>query len=168
MSVESPTHLVAKYSFLAILDSARLTSPTRAIQISYSLLEANPSLIVLRWRPRLLPTKRAKITAPSSVTAGNFKLKASSHYGIYLHKVSRLDRNCVDACPLTGYYISSEMVCLSCHASCNNCTGPELHQCLSCAPTYNQVLDKNLCVEHCPDGYHFGTVFLLLMVWFIV
>lgn len=73
------------------------------------------------------------------------------------------DRNCVDACPLTGYYISPEMACLACHASCNNCTGPEPHQCLSCAPTFNQMIDKNLCVEHCLDGYHLGTVFVFFI-----
>ncbi|KZS13967.1 furin-like protease 2 [Daphnia magna] len=65
-----------------------------------------------------------------------------------------LDGNCVDACPPTGYYVSPEMVCLNCHSSCRNCTGAEPHQCLSCAPQFSQIIDKNLCVEHCPDGYH--------------
>lgn len=75
-----------------------------------------------------------------------------------------MNRTCVDSCPATGYYVSSELQCLSCHASCSNCIGPEQYQCLSCAPTFYQIIDKNLCVDRCLDGYHLGKIYFIFII----
>ena len=65
-------------------------------------------------------------------------------------------RTCVDTCPSIGYYVTSDFQCEQCHSSCATCKGPELSQCLTCSAKFNQMIDKDACVEHCPDSYHFG------------
>jgi len=66
-----------------------------------------------------------------------------------------LNKSCVNECPGPDYYTSSGMECVKCHSSCASCSGPAADQCLSCLPQFNQLADKNVCVEHCPKFYHF-------------
>ncbi len=45
-------------------------------------------------------------------------------------------------------------LCLPCHTTCLNCSGPNLHDCMTCAlPYYFQSNGPSSCVTTCFEGY---------------
>ncbi|KAK9878880.1 hypothetical protein WA026_003709 [Henosepilachna vigintioctopunctata] len=61
-------------------------------------------------------------------------------------------RNCPSACP-SGHFNDSKGTCQPCHEACEECSGPNQMNCISCSPDYFRVLDINICLQQCPEGY---------------
>ena len=178
-------------TFMALL---RLLSARWAAKISCIPRAANRSPSSLlpsrqhRPRPPPSPWRASKPAVPNSASAS--ALLSSPSLLIRDSSLRVFDcgfnrsfgsgcRTCVDVCPSQGYYVdTSSKECKRCHSSCASCTGPELDQCLVCAPSFLQLMDKNVCVQHCPTSYHFGYYsFILYLIisfpgplidWFIV
>ncbi|XP_060524028.1 furin-like protease 2 [Cylas formicarius] len=68
-------------------------------------------------------------------------------------KNKRMDKNCVSACPPRSYS-DSQGVCQPCHEACETCTGPDQKSCLSCSPGHVHVIDLDICLQQCPEGYY--------------
>ncbi|KAG9281847.1 proprotein convertase subtilisin/kexin type 5 [Astyanax mexicanus] len=56
-------------------------------------------------------------------------------------------------CP-SHHYSDREGECHLCHKHCNQCSGPDHSQCLSCYP--NHYLLNGTCVDECPTGFFRG------------
>ncbi|XP_071043236.1 extracellular matrix organizing protein FRAS1 [Parasteatoda tepidariorum] len=57
---------------------------------------------------------------------------------------------CVENCP-SGYFLSEDGVCMTCHESCESCFGANDTDCRSCiTPLYYK---HGRCVPHCSAGY---------------
>ncbi|KAI4457760.1 proprotein convertase subtilisin/kexin-related [Holotrichia oblita] len=67
-------------------------------------------------------------------------------------KNKRMDKTCVSTCPPRSYS-DAQGLCQPCHESCNTCTGPGQNNCLSCSPGHVRVLDLDVCLQQCPEGY---------------
>lgn len=63
-----------------------------------------------------------------------------------------LFRTCVSTCPPRSY-ADEENVCQPCHEACEMCTGPTVKNCLSCSPGHVRVIDLDVCLQQCPEGY---------------
>ncbi|XP_017774307.1 PREDICTED: furin-like protease 2 [Nicrophorus vespilloides] len=64
----------------------------------------------------------------------------------------RMDKTCVSACPPRSY-ADSQGVCQACHESCDTCIGAGQNNCLSCSPGHVRVVDLDICMQQCPEGY---------------
>ncbi|ENN73786.1 hypothetical protein YQE_09613, partial [Dendroctonus ponderosae] len=53
---------------------------------------------------------------------------------------------------------SEQGECKPCHEACETCTGPDQKSCLACAPGHVRVVDLDICLQQCPEGYfeHFA------------
>jgi proprotein convertase subtilisin/kexin type 5 len=67
-------------------------------------------------------------------------------------KNKRMDRTCVSTCPPRSY-ADSQGVCQPCHEACETCTGPDQKSCLTCSPGHVRVIDLDICLQQCPEGY---------------
>ncbi|XP_056639377.1 furin-like protease 2 isoform X2 [Diorhabda sublineata] len=65
----------------------------------------------------------------------------------------RMDKTCVSTCPPRSY-ADSQNVCQPCHEACETCTGPDQKSCLTCSPGHVRVLDLDICLQQCPEGYY--------------
>lgn len=61
-------------------------------------------------------------------------------------------RTCVSACPPRSY-ADSQNICEPCHEACETCSGPTQKHCLSCSPGHVRVIDLDICLQQCPEGY---------------
>ncbi|XP_072380228.1 furin-like protease 2 isoform X2 [Diabrotica undecimpunctata] len=68
-------------------------------------------------------------------------------------KNKRMDKTCVSTCPPRSYS-DSQNVCQPCHEACETCTGPDQKSCLSCSPGHVRVIDLDICLQQCPEGYY--------------
>lgn len=71
------------------------------------------------------------------------------------HSVLLFFRTCVSMCPPRSYSDAQGM-CQPCHESCETCTGAGQNNCLSCSPGHVRVLDLDICMQQCPEGYYEG------------
>lgn len=58
----------------------------------------------------------------------------------------------MSTCPPRSY-ADEENVCQPCHEACEMCTGPTQKNCLSCSPGHVRVIDLDVCLQQCPEGY---------------
>lgn len=65
----------------------------------------------------------------------------------------RMDKTCVSTCPPRSY-ADSQNVCQPCHEACETCTGPDQKSCLTCSPGHVRVIDLDICLQQCPEGYY--------------
>ncbi|KAJ8941052.1 hypothetical protein NQ318_006826 [Aromia moschata] len=68
-------------------------------------------------------------------------------------KNKRMDKTCVSTCPPRSYS-DSQGICQPCHEACETCTGPDQKSCLSCSPGHVRVIDLDICLQQCPEGYY--------------
>ncbi|CAG9822494.1 unnamed protein product, partial [Phaedon cochleariae] len=68
-------------------------------------------------------------------------------------RYKRMDRTCVSTCPPRSYSDSQE-VCQPCHEACETCTGPDQKSCTTCSPGHVRVIDLDICLQQCPEGYY--------------
>ncbi|CAH1972311.1 unnamed protein product [Acanthoscelides obtectus] len=68
-------------------------------------------------------------------------------------KNKRMDKTCVSVCPPRSY-ADSQGVCQACHEACETCTGPDQRSCLTCSPGHVRVIDLDICLQQCPEGYY--------------
>nr|XP_022910704.1 furin-like protease 2 [Onthophagus taurus] len=66
---------------------------------------------------------------------------------------NRMDKTCVSVCPPRSYS-DRDRVCQPCHESCFTCSGPTQQHCQTCSPGYVHVIDLNVCLQQCPEGYY--------------
>ena len=62
---------------------------------------------------------------------------------------------CVDACPDNGTFVEvvgSQGTCVTCHASCETCSGAVSSSCLTCPSTGTMYYDDGACESACPAG----------------
>lgn len=64
----------------------------------------------------------------------------------------RMDKSCVSACPPRSF-ADPQGVCQACHEACDTCTGPDQKSCTACSPGYLRIVDLNICLQQCPEGY---------------
>ncbi|KAL1508965.1 hypothetical protein ABEB36_003778 [Hypothenemus hampei] len=69
----------------------------------------------------------------------------------YSCRFKRMDKTCVSTCPPRSY--SDQGECKPCHEACETCTGPDQKSCLACAPGHVRVVDLDICLQQCPEGY---------------
>lgn len=72
-----------------------------------------------------------------------------------LHINDLFYRTCVRNCPPRSYG-DAHGVCQACHESCDTCTGPGQDNCITCAPAHVKVIDLDICMQQCPEGYYEG------------
>lgn len=65
----------------------------------------------------------------------------------------RLDKMCVSNCPPRSF-ADSQGLCKPCHESCDTCTDASQSHCLSCSPGHVRVIDLDMCMQQCPEGYY--------------
>nr|CAD7439910.1 unnamed protein product [Timema bartmani] len=61
------------------------------------------------------------------------------------------DNKCHAACPANTYE-TQDYGCEACHASCDQCSGPNETHCVSCRAGRFSL--NGTCVDACPDGYY--------------
>lgn len=60
-------------------------------------------------------------------------------------------RTCVSTCPPRSY--SDQGECKPCHEACELCAGPDQKGCPKCSPGHVKVVDLDICLQQCPEGY---------------
>ncbi|KAG5898892.1 hypothetical protein JTB14_003286 [Gonioctena quinquepunctata] len=65
----------------------------------------------------------------------------------------RMDKTCVPDCPPRSYS-DSQNICQPCHEACETCTGPDQKSCVTCSPGHVRVIDLDICLQQCPEGYY--------------
>ncbi|XP_055634461.1 furin-like protease 2 isoform X2 [Toxorhynchites rutilus septentrionalis] len=74
----------------------------------------------------------------------------SCHKSWTMNKKGRCTVNGSNNCDESEYYENGH--CHSCHSTCETCTGPTEHECLTCASPL--LLQNQRCVNECDDGYY--------------
>ncbi|XP_065170470.1 furin-like protease 2 isoform X2 [Atheta coriaria] len=64
----------------------------------------------------------------------------------------RMDKTCVSSCPPRSY-ADAQGMCQPCHDSCDTCTGAGPNNCMTCSPGHVRVVDLDICMQQCPEGY---------------
>ena len=147
------TGYAAKYSSQGLCVRDRLPLPDFPTSSSFQA--------VRMWLTarRLMPPPLNPMTCPASDTALTGKMPSTFSLvdirKFFLMVSSIFSSMCVDSCP-GDYFVTPEMRCQKCHGSCSSCSGSGLENCLSCNPTFAKMIDSDLCVEKCPERYHFG------------
>ncbi|CAG2064555.1 unnamed protein product, partial [Timema podura] len=67
------------------------------------------------------------------------------------HHLVLYDNKCHAACPANTYE-TQDYGCEACHASCDQCSGPNETHCVSCRAGRFSL--NGTCVDACPDGYY--------------
>nr|CAD7424203.1 unnamed protein product [Timema monikensis] len=67
------------------------------------------------------------------------------------HHLVLYDNKCHAACPANTYE-TQDYGCEACHASCDQCSGPNETHCVSCRAGRFSL--NSTCVDACPDGYY--------------
>lgn len=62
-------------------------------------------------------------------------------------------RTCVSSCPPRSY-LDKDGICMPCHEACETCRGPDMKNCLTCAPGHVRVVDLDICLQQCPESYY--------------
>ncbi|XP_074038039.1 furin-like protease 2 isoform X2 [Leptinotarsa decemlineata] len=65
----------------------------------------------------------------------------------------RMDKTCVSTCPPRSYS-DLQNICQPCHEACETCTGPDQRSCVTCSPGHVRVVDLDICLQQCPEGYY--------------
>jgi len=64
-----------------------------------------------------------------------------------------LEGACMTSCP-AGYFTDQDLVCGSCHMSCQDCYGPGSNQCISCNTNKGLMFADGECLESCPTKFY--------------
>lgn len=80
---------------------------------------------------------------------------APGPHNCVLCKNNKLDGVCIPSCPPRSF-ADLKGECQECHESCATCLGPGQDNCVQCAENYFHIVDLDICMQQCPEGYFEG------------